>query len=152
MSTVASPLSYRLSSLRIICCEDSTRRFSAPNRVGFPPSRLHSEYRVNLGMRPASLARRTLLSVTLFAWRARSIAITCSLTSPTVSHSGCLKEAAKADSTRSRCVHLSLALCDRSYQNIFQHIIVDEVHERGIDSDFLLLGLKSLLVQRPDLK
>ncbi|KAI0034301.1 P-loop containing nucleoside triphosphate hydrolase protein [Vararia minispora EC-137] len=32
------------------------------------------------------------------------------------------------------------------------HVIVDEVHERGIESDFLLLGLKTLLLQRPDLK
>ncbi|RXK37048.1 hypothetical protein M231_05636 [Tremella mesenterica] len=32
------------------------------------------------------------------------------------------------------------------------HIIVDEVHERSIDSDFLLIVLKSLMVQRPDLK
>ncbi|KAI0824200.1 P-loop containing nucleoside triphosphate hydrolase protein [Trametes gibbosa] len=32
------------------------------------------------------------------------------------------------------------------------HIIIDEVHERTIESDFLLIVLKSLLVQRPDLK
>ncbi|PCH33517.1 pre-mRNA-splicing factor ATP-dependent RNA helicase prp22 [Wolfiporia cocos MD-104 SS10] len=32
------------------------------------------------------------------------------------------------------------------------HIIVDEVHERSIESDFLLIVLKSLLQQRPDLK
>ncbi|KAG7562714.1 hypothetical protein FFLO_01874 [Filobasidium floriforme] len=32
------------------------------------------------------------------------------------------------------------------------HIIVDEVHERSIDSDFLLIVLKSLMEQRPDLK
>ncbi|ORY32822.1 P-loop containing nucleoside triphosphate hydrolase protein [Naematelia encephala] len=32
------------------------------------------------------------------------------------------------------------------------HIIVDEVHERSIDSDFLLIVLKSLMQQRPDLK
>ena len=38
------------------------------------------------------------------------------------------------------------------YLPFSQHIIVDEVHERGIELDFLLLGLKSLLVQRLDLK
>ncbi|KAI0361784.1 P-loop containing nucleoside triphosphate hydrolase protein [Trametes cingulata] len=32
------------------------------------------------------------------------------------------------------------------------HIIIDEVHERTIESDFLLIVLKSMLVQRPDLK
>ncbi|KZV88269.1 P-loop containing nucleoside triphosphate hydrolase protein [Exidia glandulosa HHB12029] len=32
------------------------------------------------------------------------------------------------------------------------HIIIDEVHERTIESDFLLIVLKSLLLQRPDLK
>lgn len=35
---------------------------------------------------------------------------------------------------------------------LHQHIIIDEVHERTIESDFLLIVLKSLLVQRPDLK
>ena len=33
-----------------------------------------------------------------------------------------------------------------------QHIIIDEVHERTIESDFLLIVLKSLLAQRPELK
>ncbi|KAJ7103397.1 P-loop containing nucleoside triphosphate hydrolase protein [Mycena belliarum] len=32
------------------------------------------------------------------------------------------------------------------------HIIIDEVHERTIESDFLLIVLKSLLQQRPDLR
>jgi ATP-dependent RNA helicase DHX29 len=32
------------------------------------------------------------------------------------------------------------------------HIVLDEVHERSIDSDFLLIVLRRLLVQRPDLK
>ncbi|KAK7694503.1 hypothetical protein QCA50_001689 [Cerrena zonata] len=32
------------------------------------------------------------------------------------------------------------------------HIIIDEVHERSIESDFLLIVLRSLLQQRPDLK
>ncbi|KAF9229432.1 P-loop containing nucleoside triphosphate hydrolase protein [Gyrodon lividus] len=32
------------------------------------------------------------------------------------------------------------------------HIIIDEVHERSIESDFLLVVLKSLLPQRPDLR
>lgn len=32
------------------------------------------------------------------------------------------------------------------------HIVVDEVHERSIDSDFLLIVLKQLIQQRPDLK
>lgn len=32
------------------------------------------------------------------------------------------------------------------------HIVLDEVHERTIDSDFLLIVLRKLLVKRPDLK
>lgn len=32
------------------------------------------------------------------------------------------------------------------------HLILDEVHERSIDTDFLLIVLKSLVVKRPDLK
>ncbi|KAI0051742.1 P-loop containing nucleoside triphosphate hydrolase protein [Auriscalpium vulgare] len=32
------------------------------------------------------------------------------------------------------------------------HIIIDEVHERSIESDFLLIVLKSLMLERPDLK
>lgn len=32
------------------------------------------------------------------------------------------------------------------------HIVIDEVHERSIESDFLLIVLKQLVLQRPDLK
>ena len=32
------------------------------------------------------------------------------------------------------------------------HLVLDEVHERSIDSDFLLIVLRKLLVRRPDLK
>ena len=32
------------------------------------------------------------------------------------------------------------------------HVIVDEVHERSIDSDFLLIILRELLMRRPDIK
>ena len=32
------------------------------------------------------------------------------------------------------------------------HVIVDEVHERSIDSDFLLIVLRELLRKRPGLK
>ena len=32
------------------------------------------------------------------------------------------------------------------------HVVVDEVHERSIDSDFLLTILKALLTRRPSLK
>ncbi|KDR85121.1 hypothetical protein GALMADRAFT_131855 [Galerina marginata CBS 339.88] len=32
------------------------------------------------------------------------------------------------------------------------HLIIDEVHERSIESDFLLIVLKTLLIERPDLK
>lgn len=32
------------------------------------------------------------------------------------------------------------------------HLVLDEVHERSIDSDFLLIVLKKLLVKRKNLK
>lgn len=32
------------------------------------------------------------------------------------------------------------------------HLVLDEVHERSIDSDFLLIVLKKLLVKRRNLK
>lgn len=32
------------------------------------------------------------------------------------------------------------------------HLILDEVHERSIDSDFLMIVLKKLLLQRKNLK
>ena len=32
------------------------------------------------------------------------------------------------------------------------HIVVDEIHERSIDSDFLLIILKELMTRRPDIK
>lgn len=32
------------------------------------------------------------------------------------------------------------------------HLILDEVHERSIDSDFLMVVLKKLLLRRKDLK
>lgn len=36
--------------------------------------------------------------------------------------------------------------------NEVTHLIIDEVHERSIDTDFLLIVLQSLLQRRPDLK
>lgn len=36
--------------------------------------------------------------------------------------------------------------------NEITHLVLDEVHERSIDSDFLLIVLRTLLLSRPDLK
>ncbi|KJX94025.1 ATP dependent RNA helicase like protein [Zymoseptoria brevis] len=36
--------------------------------------------------------------------------------------------------------------------NDITHLILDEVHERSIDTDFLLIVLRSLMLKRPDLK
>lgn len=36
--------------------------------------------------------------------------------------------------------------------NDITHIVLDEVHERTIDSDFLLIVLRKLMLRRPDLK
>lgn len=32
------------------------------------------------------------------------------------------------------------------------HLVLDEVHERTLDSDFLLIVLRQLMARRPDLK
>lgn len=40
---------------------------------------------------------------------------------------------------------------DRDLEDV-SHIIVDEIHERGMNEDFLLIVLKNLLAQRPDLR
>ncbi|KAL5726621.1 RNA helicase [Ranunculus cassubicifolius] len=42
-------------------------------------------------------------------------------------------------------------LVDRNLKGV-SHVIVDEIHERGINEDFLLVVLKELLPRRPDLK
>lgn len=42
-------------------------------------------------------------------------------------------------------------LVDRTLKGI-THVIVDEIHERGINEDFLLIVLKELLPRRPELK
>ncbi|KAL6539019.1 hypothetical protein OROMI_025345 [Orobanche minor] len=42
-------------------------------------------------------------------------------------------------------------LVDRSLKGV-THIIVDEIHERGINEDFLLIVLKDLLPRRPELR
>lgn len=40
---------------------------------------------------------------------------------------------------------------DRGLENV-SHVIVDEIHERGMNEDFLLIVLRSLLSKRPDLR
>ncbi|KDP35004.1 hypothetical protein JCGZ_09292 [Jatropha curcas] len=42
-------------------------------------------------------------------------------------------------------------LCDRNLKGI-THVIVDEIHERGMNEDFLLIVLKDLLPRRPELR
>ncbi|XP_027363417.1 DExH-box ATP-dependent RNA helicase DExH5, mitochondrial [Abrus precatorius] len=42
-------------------------------------------------------------------------------------------------------------LADRQLKGV-THVIVDEIHERGMNEDFLLIVLKDLLPHRPDLK
>uniref|UniRef100_A0A7N0V7U3 RNA helicase n=1 Tax=Kalanchoe fedtschenkoi TaxID=63787 RepID=A0A7N0V7U3_KALFE len=42
-------------------------------------------------------------------------------------------------------------LCDRNLGGV-THVIIDEIHERGMNEDFLLVVLKDLLPRRPDLR
>ncbi|KAK2437680.1 DExH-box ATP-dependent RNA helicase DExH3 [Trifolium repens] len=48
-------------------------------------------------------------------------------------------------------VLLRRLLVDRSLKGV-SHVIVDEIHERGMNEDFLLIVLKDLLPRRPDLR
>ncbi|XP_061374553.1 DExH-box ATP-dependent RNA helicase DExH3 [Gastrolobium bilobum] len=48
-------------------------------------------------------------------------------------------------------VLLRRLLVDRSLKGV-THVIVDEIHERGMNEDFLLIVLKDLLPRRPDLR
>lgn len=40
------------------------------------------------------------------------------------------------------------------YKNFehFSHLILDEIHERNIEMDFLLIFIKRLLAKQPDIK
>lgn len=64
-------------------------------------------------------------------------------------------ESKRSDNTRILLVTTGILmrrlLLDRSLSDI-THIFVDEVHERDINTDFLLIVLKQLLDMRPDLK
>lgn len=48
-------------------------------------------------------------------------------------------------------VLLRRLLVDRNLKGV-THVIVDEIHERGMNEDFLLIVLKDLLLHRPDLR
>jgi ATP-dependent RNA helicase DHX57 len=64
-------------------------------------------------------------------------------------------ETIRSDKTRlSFCttgILLRMLQGDPSLQGV-SHVIVDEVHERSVDSDFLLVILKDLLLKRPDFR
>ncbi|CAJ1977459.1 unnamed protein product [Sphenostylis stenocarpa] len=54
-------------------------------------------------------------------------------------------------SERVACILLRRLLADRKLKGV-THVIVDEIHERGMNEDFLLIILKELLPYRPELK
>ena len=56
-----------------------------------------------------------------------------------------------------RLIYVTIGIIMRMLENSSEliditHLVVDEVHERSIDSDFLLIVLRKLLVRRPSLK
>ncbi|KAF2213674.1 hypothetical protein CERZMDRAFT_39467 [Cercospora zeae-maydis SCOH1-5] len=58
---------------------------------------------------------------------------------------------------QTRLVYATVGIVLRMLENAdgindVTHLVVDEVHERSIDTDFLLIVLKQLMKQRPDLK
>ncbi|TKA30499.1 hypothetical protein B0A50_02727 [Salinomyces thailandicus] len=60
-------------------------------------------------------------------------------------------------STTTRLVYATTGIVLRMLENAdglgdITHLVIDEVHERSIDTDFLLIILQSLLLRRPDIK
>ena len=58
---------------------------------------------------------------------------------------------------RTKLVYATVGIILRMFEsarglNEITHLVIDEVHERSIDTDFLLILLRSLLIKRPDLK
>jgi ATP-dependent RNA helicase DHX29 len=59
--------------------------------------------------------------------------------------------------SQTRLVYATVGIVLRMLENAdglkeITHLVLDEVHERSIDTDFLLIVLQNLIVQRPDLK
>lgn len=60
-------------------------------------------------------------------------------------------------SSQTRLVYATVGIVLRMLENAdglsdITHLVLDEVHERSIDTDFLLIVLRSLVVKRPNLK
>ncbi|KAK5138012.1 hypothetical protein LTR08_005809 [Meristemomyces frigidus] len=60
-------------------------------------------------------------------------------------------------SSQTRLVYATTGIVLRMLENAdglgdITHLVIDEVHERSIDTDFLLIILRSLLLRKPDLK
>jgi ATP-dependent RNA helicase DHX29 len=60
-------------------------------------------------------------------------------------------------SVSTRLVYATTGIVLRMLENAdglaeITHLVIDEVHERSIDTDFLLIVLRSLMLKRPDLK
>jgi ATP-dependent RNA helicase DHX29 len=60
-------------------------------------------------------------------------------------------------SAQTRLVYATVGVVLRMLESLtgldeYTHLIIDEVHERSIETDFLLIVLRTLLVQRPELK
>ena len=50
-----------------------------------------------------------------------------------------------------RCEHYELQVQEPDLVGV-SHLLVDEIHERGMNEDFLIIILRDLLPRRPDLR
>lgn len=143
-----------LSSSSTACAPVATPRSSARNRVESRPSRSLSASRPSWESRPTRAERGTRLLVTRSGLIRRLVRTRGSLMlRPCVYFPSFPPlESKRADpSALVQGIVLRMLEGKESLGDV-THIIIDEVHERSIDSDFLLIVLREILEVRKDLK
>lgn len=152
VSTAASRRKYRRSSSSITCVSVATSRSTVPSLAVSQPSRSHSASRRSLASRPTRADLATRMSATRFASTRRFPPQHGSSTPPRYVKA-LQKSLPHRELTPSDFKGIVLRMLEGSESlSDVTHIIIDEVHERSIDSDFLLIVLREILKVRKDLK